>query len=76
VAHMLVNGDLASMLLFGAFLLWAVVDLIAVKRGGRSPVVAAPRAKFDVVAVGAGLALYAAFVLWLHAKLIGVALIA
>lgn len=73
-AHLLVNGDLASMLLFGSFLAWSVADLIAVKRTGRSSVVADPRLVFDVVAVVAGLAFYVAFVLWLHGTLIGVPL--
>jgi uncharacterized membrane protein len=75
-AHLLANGDLASVLLFGAFLAWAVIDLVAVKRGGRTPVVAAPRALYDVVAVIAGLALYAGFVSGLHRLVSGVPLIA
>lgn len=72
LAHLLANGDLASVLLFGAFLAWGVVDLIAVKRGGRSPVVAQPRAVFDGVAVVVGLGIYVAFIMGLHQKLIGV----
>ncbi len=76
LAHLLVNGDLASVLLFGAFLAFAVVDLMAVKRSGRSAVVAAPRALFDVLAVVLGLLVYTAFVMGLHAALIGVPIIA
>ena len=49
-----------------------MIDLIAVKRSGRSPVVAQPRMVFDVVAVVIGLAIYGAFVMGLHSKLIGV----
>lgn len=75
-AHLLVNGDVASMLLFGAFLAWAVVDLVAVRRGGRSAVVAAPQARFDILAAGVGLALSALVVWRLHAYLAGVALVA
>lgn len=75
-AHLLANGDLASALLFGTFLAWAVVDLIAVKRTGRSAVVAAPRAGFDVLAVFVGLGLYAGILLWWHPWLSGVALLA
>ncbi len=75
LAHLLVNGDLASMLLFGSFLLWAVADLMAVKRSGRSSRVAHPKVMFDVVAVVSGLAIYVAFVLWLHTRLIGVPLL-
>ncbi len=62
--------------MFGSFLAWGVVDLIAVKRSGRGAVVAAPRAVFDVAAVAGGLLLYALFVLYLHGAVTGVALIA
>ena len=72
LAHLLINGHLASLVLFGAFLAYSVIDLIAVKRSGRSPVVAQPRMVFDVVAVVIGLAIYGAFVMGLHSKLIGV----
>ena len=34
LAHLLANGDLGGMLLFGSFLAWAVYDRIAVKRRG------------------------------------------
>ena len=36
VAHLLANGTLADVLLFGTFLAWAVVDLISVKRRRRA----------------------------------------
>ena len=72
LAHLLSNGDLASMVLFGAFLTFGVIDLIAVKRSGRSAVVESPKAIYDVVAVIAGIVLYAVFVMWLHTVLIGV----
>ncbi len=32
VAHLLVNGDLASIILFGAMLAWAVVEVIVINR--------------------------------------------
>ena len=75
LAHLLSNGDSASMLLFGAFLAYAVIDLMAVKRSGRSTGVAHPQARFDAIAVGVGLALYALFIVWLHRALIGVPLL-
>ncbi|MEL6482604.1 MAG: NnrU family protein, partial [Pseudomonadota bacterium] len=38
VAHLLVNGDLASVILFGGLLAWAVVALIMInKRDGKGP---------------------------------------
>lgn len=72
LAHLLVNGDLGSLILFGAFLAFAVYDRIAVKRRGdtRAPPVPAFTSG-DVIALGAGTALYAAM-FWLHPWLIGV----
>ena len=32
VAHLLVNGDLASLVLFGGFLLWAVASILLINR--------------------------------------------
>ena len=76
LAHLLVNGDLASLLLFGSFLAWAVIDLVQVRRGGRTTPVAAPRDAWDAVAVGVGLVVYGLFLTHLHAALIGVPLLA
>lgn len=76
LAHLLVNGDLASMLLFSAFLAFGVVDLIAVKRSGRSAVVDSPRVLFDVLAIVVGLVIYGGFVMGLHRVLTGVPIIA
>lgn len=74
LAHLLVNGGLHDVLLFGGFLAWAVADRISVKR--RANVVPPPGAPAtawnDAIAVVAGLALYAGFVVWLHRALIGV----
>jgi uncharacterized membrane protein len=73
-AHLLANGDLASILLFGAFLAWAVADRISLKRRNAPLPVAGENAmRNDVIAVVAGLALYAAFVLGGHEWLFGVA---
>jgi uncharacterized membrane protein len=72
LAHLLANGRLADVLLFGGFLAWAVVDRISLKR--RVQVVhTAPPGKFnDVLAVIVGLALYAMFIGWAHVRLFGV----
>jgi len=75
-AHLLVNGDVASLLLFGSFLAWAVVDLIAVKRSGRSAVVKEPRAVYDAIAIAIGLIVYGLIVARLHVYLAGVPLTA
>jgi uncharacterized membrane protein len=71
VAHLLANGDLASILLFGSFLVWAVFDRISVKRRA-APIPAAGPVANDVIAVVAGLAVYALFVWRLHEWLFGV----
>ncbi len=74
VAHLLANGALADVLLFASFLAWAVLDRISLKRRAQRPVPGAPPSKAnDIIAVVLGLALYAAFTLWLHTWLIGVA---
>jgi uncharacterized membrane protein len=73
LSHLLVNGDLGSMLLFGALLAWAVYDRIAAKRRGDAG--APPVAGFgrnDAIVVAVGTVAYFA-VLWLHESLIGVA---
>jgi uncharacterized membrane protein len=75
-AHLLANGDLGSMLLFGGFLAWAVAARISLKRrAGVVPFHASGWSRNDTFAVGAGLALYVVFALWLHPVLIGVSVI-
>ncbi|OOG22771.1 NnrU family protein [Thioalkalivibrio denitrificans] len=77
VAHLLANGMLADVLLFGGFLAWAVVDRISLKRRNPpSPPGLPPGALNDAIAVVGGLAVYVAFILWLHAWLIGVPVVA
>jgi uncharacterized membrane protein len=76
-AHLLANGDLGSMLMFGGFLAWAVLARISIKRrpeeaGRASSLAATPFGRRDVTAIVVGLALYVAFALWLHPLLIGV----
>ena len=71
--HLLANGMLADVLLFGGFLAWAVLDRISMKRRvpRETPHAPASRAN-DAIAVVAGLALYVFFVLRGHLWLIGV----
>lgn len=73
-AHLLANGTLADVLLFGAFLAWAVADRISVKRRATPhQVPAAPAGRFnDAIALVGGLAIYVAFLFWVHVWLIGV----
>jgi len=70
--HLLANGMLADVLLFGGFLAWAVVDRISLKRRPQT-IKTAPQGRFnDAVAVVLGLALYALFIGWAHLRLFGV----
>jgi len=72
-SHLLANGMLADVVLFGAFLAWAVADRISMKRRLPHPVPGAPPSKWnDLIAIIGGLALYIAFSFWLHTWLIGV----
>ena len=75
-AHLVANGTLADVVLFGAFLAWAVVDRISVKRRPAVEAHATPGAPpspyNDAVAVVAGLAVYVVFLFWAHRLLIGV----
>jgi len=73
-AHLLANGTLADVALFGSFLAWAIADFVAARRRDRASgtvYVAGPLSR-DAAAVAIGLAAWAAFAFWLHGWLIGV----
>jgi uncharacterized membrane protein len=77
LAHLLANGTLADVLLFGGFLAWAVADRISVKRRAaagllRNAPTAPASAVNDAIVIVGGLALYGVFALWLHGWLFGV----
>ena len=75
-AHLIANGDLGALLLFGSFLAFAVYDRISVKkRGAQGPLGnATPSSAInDVIVVVVGVALYAALLYGGHQWLIGVA---
>ncbi|HEX4893406.1 MAG TPA: NnrU family protein [Hyphomicrobiaceae bacterium] len=77
LAHLLVRGDAASVLLFGGLLAWAVADRISLKRreaAGLVKIKSGP-VRNDAVAVVGGLILYALFARWGHPLLIGVPLL-
>ena len=72
--HLLANGDLGSIILFGSFLAWAVYDRITLKRrtdpgapdfglGGRD---------CDTLAVVVGTLVYLALGFWFHPYVIGI----
>ena len=72
--HLLANGTLADLLLFGGFLLWAVFDLRAARARDRIHGRAPARAWLpaDVATIVVGVVLWAAFALYLHGWLFGV----
>jgi uncharacterized membrane protein len=73
-AHLLANGTLADVVLFGAFLAWAIVDYIASRRRDRAAGITYPPGPLtrDLTAVVTGAAAWVIFGLWLHGPLIGV----
>ncbi len=75
VSHLLVNGMLADVILFGAILAWAVADRISMKRRTTRSVPGMPETGVinDVILVVLGLGAYVVFAMWLHAAWIGVA---
>lgn len=74
-AHLLVNGDLASVLLFGSFLAWGVFDRISLKKREQFGLVRTrnftPKITHDILALVIGAGLYAAFAFYLHGLLFG-----
>lgn len=68
--HLLANGDLRGTVLFGAFVVYAVIDLASVsQRQAATPYV--PSLKFDVMAIVGGIGVALA-VMALHRLLFGV----
>lgn len=73
LAHLLANGMLADVLLFGSFLGWAVAVRISLKRRVQRPVPSLPSSRAnDLLAVLLGLMIFAFVALWAHQKLFGV----
>jgi uncharacterized membrane protein len=74
VAHLIANGDLGSIILFGSILGWAVFDRITLKRRrdpGGPPIPYGGRTN-DIIAVVVGTLLYLALGFWFHPYVIGV----
>jgi uncharacterized membrane protein len=73
-AHLLANGDLGSIILFGSFLAWAVADRISLKRRADpgSPPIPVGGVGNDAIAVAVGIVIYLALVFVFHPVVIGV----
>jgi uncharacterized membrane protein len=73
VAHLLVNGTIIDLVLFGTFLLWAVANRISLNNRPARAVPGLPEAKTnDLIVIVLGLAVYVATVFWLHGLVIGI----
>ena len=74
LAHLLANGNLAHLLLFGSFLVWAVLDYSACRRRDRAAGTRYRRGSAGTtgITVAVGLAAWLVFTFWLHGMLIGI----
>lgn len=72
--HLLANGTLNAIVLFGAFFVWALLDLRSERRRDREARVVYPQgtAARDAIVVVIGIVAWAVFAFWLHGLLIGV----
>jgi uncharacterized membrane protein len=73
-AHLLANGDLGGIILFGSFLGWAVFDRISLKHradAGSPPIPVGGPAN-DLIAVAVGIVAYLALAFAFHPVVIGV----
>jgi uncharacterized membrane protein len=75
--HLLANGDLGSIILFGAFLAWAVYDRISLKSrsDAGAPPIPVGGVGNDILAVVVGAIVYVALVFAFHPVVIGVPVI-
>jgi len=73
-AHLLSNGSLADVVLFGAFLAWSIVDYASCRRRDRAAGTVYPpgTASRDATAIAIGTVAWFVFGFWLHGPLIGV----
>lgn len=74
LAHLLANGRPRDLLLFGAFLIWSIVDYASLRRRDRAAEIARPSGTLtgDLTTVAAGLIAWGLFAVVLHEWLIGV----
>ena len=72
--HLIANGTLADVVLFGSFLVWAMVDFAASRRRDRvaGTVYPAGTVARDAIAIAIGVATWAVFAFYLHERWIGV----
>ncbi|MEQ8707942.1 MAG: NnrU family protein [Rhodospirillales bacterium] len=74
VCHLAANGDIASTLLFGSFLIYSILSPLVAELQGRVRKLENPDWKGDLISIPVGLVLYAAL-MHFHATLFGVAIV-
>ena len=74
LAHLLANGNLADVVLFGSFLLWSVFNFKAARARDRAaaPVQTNAKTSATLLTLLIGVAMWALFAFYLHAQLVGV----
>jgi len=67
-AHLISNGTLADVVLFGSFLVWAIADFTSSRKRDRAAGTVYPAGTVgkDAVAIGVGVVAWAVFAFWLH----------
>ena len=78
LSHLLANGNLADLVLFGLFLIWAVLNFRSARARDRvllaeSESTNLPKMFATLITLGGGMALWALITFVLHAKVVGVA---
>lgn len=74
LAHLLANGNLVDLVLFGTFLIWAVLDFRVSRKRDRTENVVRPAGTMskNLLTVFIGVVIWAALLMFLHAYLVGV----
>lgn len=74
LAHLLANGNLADVVLFGSFLLWSVFNFKAARARDRAaaPLQTNAKTSATLLTLLIGVAMWALFAFYLHAQLVGV----
>lgn len=74
VAHLLANGNLADVLLFGAFLAWSIAGFVSSRRRDRAAGISYPSVGIgrDLLTLALGIGVWAVLVFYAHLRLFGV----
>jgi len=76
LSHLLTNGTIADVVLFGSLLVWAILCRISLKKRDKTATISAPEKPYnDLIVVVAGTGIYVVFVFWGHAALFSVPVI-